>query len=846
MISRMGKKTFKIGLYCVLIIAGYLLHRSEIINDLYIGYIRSEKSETYIKHVKSAKSSNPKTIHIVLPEKNLIKLYEQRRLALEVGQYYKDDPRFTGYLQGILIDGQDSLQIKLRLKGLFQDHFEDSLKCSYKIKLKGDNTFMGMDRFAVQHPKTRGYMNEWYLHQLLNYSGLISIRYDFIEVIINGRNAGIYAVEENIHKNLIENNQLKEGPVFRFEVEGEGPIFYHKIKPYNGKRLKGDSILLLQYQYAKNMMYEFRNEAKSTSDIFDVEKMAKFFAIIDLTGHHHASHVFNLKFYYNPVTSLIEPLGYDNSSFIPLDSEGLLGTLKIVGGQIKNRGEILWKNEPFSERLFNDPIFFEAYMKYLQEFSKTEWLDSFFELNYREAQEKLNIIWRSYPEYNFVEKDVLYQNQEWIKNYLQKYKSPIIKKGTIYTNGDIQFLKLRNPNQLPVQLVSVKVLDNLTPVYNVLLQPYFENENPIYVSIPIKCKVKDSAEIVLTYKYFGTNNEQNSTYLCKVREEKKQQIEQIPALNRFSDLKDIEAFEIAGDTIKIAKGNYTFSKDLIIEPGYLVWIEPGSKINLAQGAKFISKSPVIASGTALDSILFHSLDKSGQGLFVLNTNETSLFKFCQFKHLSNVHDRAWKLSGAVNFYKAEVRFEDCKFTENLKGDDALNVMNTEFKVSNCLFERINSDGLDCDFANGEVSNCLFNIIGNDALDFSGSNVLIKDCKINNAQDKALSAGENSVIEIHNVEIDQCEIGLTSKDNSKIIGDNIKITNSKIALCSFQKKAQFGPASIELKNSKIMATEINFLIEIGSHLLMDGEVIEGNQIDIESVFYGNIYGKNTLK
>ena len=28
--------------------------------------------------------------------------------------------------------------------------------------------------------------------------------------------SGLYAIEENMHKNLIENNKLKEGPIFRF------------------------------------------------------------------------------------------------------------------------------------------------------------------------------------------------------------------------------------------------------------------------------------------------------------------------------------------------------------------------------------------------------------------------------------------------------------------------------------------------------------------------------------------------------------------------------------------------------------------------------------------------------
>ena len=42
--------------------------------------------------------------------------------------------------------------------------------------------------------------------KILNYQGLIALRYDFIDVTLNGKHFGVYAIEENFRKNLIENN----------------------------------------------------------------------------------------------------------------------------------------------------------------------------------------------------------------------------------------------------------------------------------------------------------------------------------------------------------------------------------------------------------------------------------------------------------------------------------------------------------------------------------------------------------------------------------------------------------------------------------------------------------------
>ena len=67
-----------------------------------------------------------------------------------------------------------------------------------------------MKKFAIQHPKTREYLNEWYLHRLFDYVDITYLRYKFINVTINGSNSGIYVLEENMHKNLVENNQMNE------------------------------------------------------------------------------------------------------------------------------------------------------------------------------------------------------------------------------------------------------------------------------------------------------------------------------------------------------------------------------------------------------------------------------------------------------------------------------------------------------------------------------------------------------------------------------------------------------------------------------------------------------------
>ena len=70
-----------------------------------------------------------------------------------------------------------------------------------------------MRRFSIQQPKTRDFLYEWLFMKVLSEETLISHRTKFIETIINGNNLGVYFLEEQHSKQLIENNKRREGPI---------------------------------------------------------------------------------------------------------------------------------------------------------------------------------------------------------------------------------------------------------------------------------------------------------------------------------------------------------------------------------------------------------------------------------------------------------------------------------------------------------------------------------------------------------------------------------------------------------------------------------------------------------
>ena len=103
----------------------------------------------------------------------------------------------------------EKFKIKIRLKGDYIGHLRGD-KWSFRIKVDSEKTIMGMKQFSLHHPSQRLYLNEWLYHKIMSSQDIaISLRYDFLNLKVNGKELGIYAIEEHFDKRLIENNKRK-------------------------------------------------------------------------------------------------------------------------------------------------------------------------------------------------------------------------------------------------------------------------------------------------------------------------------------------------------------------------------------------------------------------------------------------------------------------------------------------------------------------------------------------------------------------------------------------------------------------------------------------------------------
>jgi len=348
-------------------------------------------------HYLQSLTVKPDTLTIDLKHKYFVKIKEKRETALKAG--FTDKAQKVFYPAKIRFKNK-TYKVKLRLKGDWIDHLWGE-KWSYRVNIKGNNTLLGMKKFSIHKPSARNFIYEWIFHAWLNHEGLIGLKYEFISVVLNGKNMGVYAIEEGFDKRVIESHHRREGSIFKYNeditwthaLQGrdypedvEHYHLYSNVEAFQFEKLRKNPTLYAQFLKGRTLLEKFRQNELKTSQVFDVSQLAKFFAISEILGAPHALMIHNMRFYYNPVTSLFEPIGYDA---VPNENISRLLIYSVPAD---------WYN---GFNFFNDDAFVKEYVRYLEKYTEPGYLEKFFAGIKKKLNHNMKVIYKSYPYANF-------------------------------------------------------------------------------------------------------------------------------------------------------------------------------------------------------------------------------------------------------------------------------------------------------------------------------------------------------------------------------------------------------------------------------------------------------------
>ncbi len=818
------------------------------------GYIASDKLQTkgysglwdFAKTVSSnyfdSRNANPENISIEINDKDFKKLQENREKAIERGVIINDID--GDYVSATIEHQGKKIKVKLRLKGHMTDHLQNN-KWSFRVKIKEKDSFMGMKRFSIQHPGTRGYIYEWIYHQLMKQEDVIALRYKFINVFVNGKDWGIYAVEENFDKELIENNNRKPGPIIRFnpdlywvdrynELKSSQPVaefasYYSSVvEAYRENNVLEDSMQREYYLKATALMEGFRNRKLPVNQVFDIKRLAKFHAVIDLVGGQHSIDWSDIKYYYNPVSARLEPVSYE--SFTQLPYQGISGNYKY------DPLDSITYYAKFHEALFSNAEFFKEYVKQLERISESSYLDKFFSENNKELKENLAIIYKEFP-YKKFDKNGYYKNQLMIKQLLNAPKA-FHAYFDFVSNNQIH-LKIGAIESLPVEISSISIGNNRgTSIAPIILPAKQRDKNVSYkeyvFNMPNSFVWKDSLMkyLKVNYTILGASvKKETNVFPFPHTDNEFIEIELKNKQSTINDFPFLVVDELA-KSIYIKEGKQVVAKDLIVPPGYKLVAKSGVLLDIKNNAKIISYSSFLFEGTEDEHILIESSDSTSEGIELINA-PGSKFNFVTFKNLPKVIDQQWPRTAYITFYESPVEFLYCNFY-NCKAEDAINLIRSKFVFIECLFHKMDDDALDIDFSEGTISNCVFENCKENALDITMGKVKVKSLYINGIGNKALNVKSGTFLSGNEVQIKNAAIAISGEDLTSIDLTDVRISDSEIGVVAYKNKPDAGHPTINITRLVLTRVKTNYLKEKKSIIVANGKDITDNISNVEDI------------
>lgn len=836
------KKEYRPFLFFAAICVGLVL----VLAVLKHNFIRSQlhllKSSVKLKAVQviSSYKARPEKLVIDIKYEDYLKIEAQRDEAVKRGILISPPNSYVNAKVGL---GKDTFNVKVRLKGLLSDHWRDDAKWSLKFQVKGGKSILGLTDFALMHPRTRNYIEEWLYSKANKREGIIAPQVFLVDGEINGKDQGVYLMVENVSKKMIEGNKRREGPVVYFSqdilirewerglLKGEGltegvggEFFASPVVAVN----QGDEISTGQpvdpmTQKAITMLEKFREGKLTVSQTFDMEKLTKYLALRVL----FASSSFDpndTKFYYNPISGKLEPIGVE-----------LSGNSQVTDW---------WVNRPndrtalFLDLFFKDPEFVKAYIGEVEKVSKKEYLDKYFADIDSELQPNLDILYSEFPDH-LLDKEKFYRNQEKIREVLEPIKA--VQGFLNSTDGSKATLEIGNLHALPIRILGFSLNgQDLADFDNLVLAPKKQNEPVAYQKVTFNLSKNinlsaPDAELKTRYQVLGASVVREDPVFNYKKEDKNISFDLPGKTSNISSFNFLSVDE-ANKKINMKPGNFQISRDLVIPKGYSFVVRGPATIDLINSASIFSYSAVKFIGSQENPILITSSDSTGQGIAVINAKGQSDLNYVSFDNLSNPMGTNWALTGAITFYQSPVYVQNSSFSNN-RSEDSINIVGSNFFVDNSAFSNSQSDAIDVDFGRGTISNSLFNKLGNDAIDVSDTQVNLKNINIDGASDKGISAGEGSEVAGGNVNVKNSFIGIASKDISSVELEESRLENNKYGLCVYQKKPEYGPAKLQIHNLVLNTSQEPYLLEKGSSLAINYVDKSPNKNNIYTFLYG---------
>jgi len=372
--------------------------------------------------------------------------------------------------------------IKIRIRGDMPSNYNRGLEnATYRINIVSETAIYGKQKLSLVRPFLENNFYGYLFSHFFEHQGFISNDIHFIRLYFNGKDNGIYYLQEGFAKELIESASYREGALLRFKNDCEdnngtyNNSGFPELTAYSEKKTLKDTALSNIYSRAIFKYKSLQENKLKPYHCFNIKQFAKYFALCDIFLAHHSYVCHNVKLYFNPINDKFEPVAWDPANFIRYKIK-----LPVNPGFTHTAGQLYGGNTfyPIHNILNQDTTYLKEFNSMLYQFTHNSEVTDYIS-QYKQVIEDLD------PELyrqRFQEKhssSLILNNITCIKNW---FTTDNRITANVYRTE--KFLVVHSLSNLPILITQLKLDSGIViPMHKVLL-PFasdtiaFASDNP--------------------------------------------------------------------------------------------------------------------------------------------------------------------------------------------------------------------------------------------------------------------------------------------------------------------------------------------------------------------------------
>lgn len=804
---------------------------------------------------------------------------------IELSKILSAIPRLENdFVKGTLFYNNKEYSVAVRLKGDAIDHFEHGY--SYRVNLKKQDRVWGTRKINLQHPVTRHYLFEYAFIRSAQALDILAPRHEFVRYRFNDEPEKTYLMIEHFTKFLLERQRRREGNILKFDdsdMLGGGRLkelrFGKNVTLRNnpktapllffGSDKSRTGVLKQQAELARASFDEFRQGRRRASEIFDCERVGHWIALSQLFGAWHGLIWINNRFYYNPVMGRFEPFAWDGDSFQRRTE---------LFEKWKRRVRGHWTRKRFLE----DPVINRAFQKARARLVSKAFLGHLGktiipELEQRAALFQKDPLFRermnTWLQIGFID-----THARWMRSQLNAELKVEAWTGTLPADGSQparQFLFLQSSDERALELRSVTlsdstkrkaVVDSGQEPWTLAPVPEIEEMPPSVFGLSKDFFAKPAQARGVLYQWAGERPLKAVTVSVAgleqgLRELSVKRVAGVDGQWRIADRHDLS---VTASSLKKARsrpkwpsswrlemrnerrfvvvpaGDHAVTEDVLLEPGWPLYVEAGARLNMAPGVVLLVQDQLIVRGQAGKPVVMTASRGRWQGLVVMSAPGLSVVEHAQFSKVGAAEGlvgpsrRAWFQTGGVNFVESDLLMRHVHF-EDFTTEDALNVFRAKLRFESVSFRKVRSDAFDGDFVEGQVTDFRATEIGGDGFDVSGSRIVLSRAIVEDAADKAVSVGENSVLELKDLKVKGGRFGLVAKDGSRVTASGLSCRDTAIAVAAYVKKPEYPSPRMAIEKLTLQGGSFPHMVQKGARVILEGRRLPSRRFNVRKLY-----------